>query len=92
MLNIKVQYLAVVLYFTVSFVCFGYWIIITSLTAVIILLQVLSSGKVIEFDTPFNLLQSAQSVFRSMVDKTGPLESAKLKKIAQLKSQNLLYS
>ncbi|XP_065887047.1 ATP-binding cassette sub-family C member 4-like isoform X2 [Dysidea avara] len=53
---------------------------------------VLSSGKVIEFDTPFNLLQSAQSVFRSMVDKTGPLESAKLKKIAQLKSQNLLYS
>ncbi|XP_065897567.1 ATP-binding cassette sub-family C member 4-like isoform X2 [Dysidea avara] len=54
---------------------------------------VLSSGKVIEFDTPFNLVQSPQSVFRSMVDKTGPLESDKLKKIAKQKSSNLaMYS
>jgi len=44
---------------------------------------------VIEFDTPFNLVQSPQSVFRSMVDKTGPIESKKLKKIAKQKSLNL---
>lgn len=44
--------------------------------------QVLSSGKVIELDTPFNLLQKNQSVFRSMVERTGPLESARLKEIA----------
>ena len=52
-------------------------------------LQVLSFGKVIEFDTPFNLVQSPQSVFRSMVDKTGPIESKKLKKIAKQNSLNL---
>jgi len=52
-------------------------------------LQVLSFGKVIEFDTPFNLVQSPQSVFRSMVDKTGPIESVKLKKIAKQKSLSL---
>ena len=46
------------------------------------LLQVLSSGKVIEFDTPFNLLQKHNSVFHSMVKKTGVMESAKLEKIA----------
>ncbi|XP_065897571.1 ATP-binding cassette sub-family C member 4-like [Dysidea avara] len=50
---------------------------------------VLSSGKVIEFDTPFNLVQSPQSVFRSLVDKTGPIESVKLKKIAKQRSLNL---
>ncbi|XP_065919844.1 ATP-binding cassette sub-family C member 4-like isoform X2 [Dysidea avara] len=43
---------------------------------------VLSSGKVIEFDTPFNLLQKQQSVFHSMVKRTGPVESEKLKEIA----------
>ena len=46
------------------------------------LLQVLSSGKVIEFDTPFNLLQKHNSVFHSMVKKTGATESERLKKIA----------
>lgn len=44
--------------------------------------QVLSSGKAIEFDSPFNLLQKHQSVFRSMVERTGPLESARLKQMA----------
>ncbi|XP_065919884.1 ATP-binding cassette sub-family C member 4-like isoform X2 [Dysidea avara] len=43
---------------------------------------VLSSGKVIEFDTPFNLLQKQQSVFHSMVKRTGPVEYVKLKEIA----------
>ena len=45
-------------------------------------MQVLSSGKVIEFDTPFNLLQKHNSVFHSMVQKTGVIESERLKKIA----------
>ena len=36
----------------------------------------------IEFDTPFNLLQKQQSVFHSMVKRTGPVESEKLKEIA----------
>ena len=48
-------------------------------------LQVLSSGKVIEFDTPFNLLQKQQSVFHSMVKGTGPVESERLKEIAAKK-------
>ena len=42
----------------------------------------LSSGKVIEFDTPFNLLQRESSVFHSMVKKTGVTESERLRKIA----------
>ncbi|XP_065902912.1 ATP-binding cassette sub-family C member 4-like isoform X2 [Dysidea avara] len=43
---------------------------------------VLSSGKVSEFDAPYNLLQTPHSVFSSMVERTGSLESARLKKIA----------
>ena len=42
----------------------------------------LSSGKVIEFDTPFNLLQKYNSVFHNMVKKTGVTESERLKEIA----------
>ena len=42
----------------------------------------LSSGKVIEFDTPFNLLQKHNSVFHSMVKITGVAESERLKEIA----------
>ena len=36
----------------------------------------------IEFDTPFNLLQKHNSVFHNMVNKTGVVESERLKKIA----------
>ena len=36
----------------------------------------------IEFDTPYNLLQKHQSMFHSMVKKTGPTESERLKEIA----------
>jgi len=43
---------------------------------------VLSSGKVIEFDTPYNLLQKNHSEFHSMVQKTGAIETERLKKIA----------
>ena len=42
----------------------------------------LSSGKVIEFDTPYNLLQKHHSLFYNMVKKTGPKESERLKQIA----------
>ncbi|XP_065902811.1 ATP-binding cassette sub-family C member 4-like [Dysidea avara] len=44
---------------------------------------VLSSGKVIEFDTPYNLLQKQHSTFHSMVKRTGPVESERLKDIAR---------
>ena len=36
----------------------------------------------IEFDTPFNLLQKQQSVFHNMVKRTGPVESERLREIA----------
>ena len=36
----------------------------------------------IEFDTPFNLLQKHNSVFHNMVKKTGAIESERLKEIA----------
>ena len=36
----------------------------------------------IEFDTPFNLLQNNNSVFHKMVKKIGVAESERLKKIA----------
>ena len=36
----------------------------------------------IEFDTPFNLLQKHNSVFHNMVKKTGVAESERLKEIA----------
>ncbi|XP_065902754.1 ATP-binding cassette sub-family C member 4-like isoform X2 [Dysidea avara] len=44
---------------------------------------VLSSGKVIEFDTPYNLLQKQHSTFHSMIKRTGPVESERLKDIAR---------
>ena len=43
----------------------------------------------IEFDTPYNLLQKHQSVFHNMVKKTGPIESEKLKQIAIKKTEKL---
>ena len=36
-----------------------------------------------EFDTPFNLLQKQHSTFHSMVNRTGPVESERLKEIAE---------
>ena len=41
----------------------------------------------IEFDTPFNLLQKQQSVFHSMVKRTGPVEAERLKEIAIAKEK-----
>ena len=49
----------------------------------------LSSGKVIEFDTPFNLLQKHNSVFHSMVKKTGVAESERLKEIATVVEKSI---
>ena len=41
----------------------------------------------IEFDTPYNLLQKHHSIFHSMVKKTGPTESERLKEIAARKEK-----
>lgn len=38
----------------------------------------MSLGKVVEFDTPYKLLQRATSHFYKMVDKTGPEASKQL--------------
>ena len=56
-------------------------------SSVTVCVQVLSSGKVIEFDTPYNLLQKHHSIFHSMVKKTGPTESERLKEIAARKEK-----
>jgi len=45
---------------------------------------------VIEFDTPYNLLQKQQSLFHSMVKKTGLAESRRLKEIA-VKMEHLRF-
>ena len=47
----------------------------------------MSSGEVIEFDTPYNLLQKHDSVFHSMVKKTGDKESERLIEIATVKEK-----
>ena len=50
----------------------------------------LSSGEVIEFDTPYNLLQNRHSLFYCMVKKTGPKESERLQEIAIKKEKERL--
>jgi ABC-type multidrug transport system fused ATPase/permease subunit len=45
--------------------------------------MVLDKGKVIEFDTPANLLDNPGSIFTSMVDATGPANAEHLRKIAR---------
>ena len=47
----------------------------------------MSSGEVIEFDTPYKLLQKHDSVFHSMVKKTGDKESERLIEIATVKEK-----
>jgi len=50
----------------------------------------LSAGKVVDFDTPYSLLQKPHSVFSFMVERTGPIEATRLKKIAlQIKEEKL---
>jgi len=43
---------------------------------------VMSFGKVIEFDTPANLLRNPQSMLSSMVDETGAAQASLLRSIA----------
>ncbi len=44
--------------------------------------QVLSSGEVLEFDTPFHLLQDRNSLLSEMVRKTDAETAQKLRQIA----------
>ena len=45
-------------------------------------LQVMNKGQVKEFDSPYTLLQTQTSLFRKMVDRTGPSASRKLYQMA----------
>lgn len=42
----------------------------------------MDNGEVREFDSPYNLLQDARSLFYRMVQKTGPSASKKLQQMA----------
>lgn len=44
---------------------------------------VMDSGKIIEFDKPYNLLTQENSVFRGMVEALGPQEFKRLSEIAE---------
>lgn len=43
---------------------------------------VLDAGQVVQFDTPYNLLQDASGIFFNLVEQTGPQMSARLRKAA----------
>ena len=45
-------------------------------------IQVMSRGCILEFDTPYALLQDSQSQLRMMVEHTGPIASKKLYQMA----------
>ena len=45
--------------------------------------QVLENGDIVEFDTPYCLLQREGSLLTKMVQETGKIESAKLIKMAE---------
>ena len=42
----------------------------------------MSKGQVVEFDSPYNLLQNPGSLFTKMVEKTGSSASTKLHQMA----------
>ena len=48
---------------------------------------VLDDGKVVEFDSPSNLLMNKDSVFTKLVEATGSGSSANLRKIANKESR-----
>lgn len=47
---------------------------------------VMNAGVAVEFDTPINLLQNKDGLFRKMVEALGPMEYDKLYSIAELKT------
>lgn len=49
---------------------------------------VMSGGKVVEFDHPYNLLQIESGHFTKMIEKTGPTMSYQLKNVAWEDYQN----
>jgi ABC-type multidrug transport system fused ATPase/permease subunit len=44
---------------------------------------VLDAGKIVEFDTPTNLLAKRDGMLRMLVDSTGPATAARLEKMAE---------
>ena len=48
---------------------------------------VLDSGRVMQFDTPANLLEDKSGIFHNLVQQTGPEMAAKLTQIARVNSQ-----
>ncbi|XP_055326115.1 ATP-binding cassette sub-family C member 4-like, partial [Sitodiplosis mosellana] len=51
---------------------------------------VMDAGIAKEYDIPHNLLQNEESIFRGMVDATGPQESEQLKKVAAQKFSEII--
>ena len=47
-------------------------------------MQVLSEGKIVEFNAPYKLLQNKDSYFYKMVEQTGQSESERLMEIARV--------
>lgn len=45
-------------------------------------MQLLKKGRLVEFDSPYNLLQNSASKFHKMVEKTGPASAERLHQIA----------
>lgn len=50
---------------------------------------VMDAGSAKEYDIPHKLLKNAHSIFRSMVEATGPQESEQLKKVAAQKYKDI---
>ena len=46
-------------------------------------MQVMSNGRVEEFDKPLSLLKKPGSLLSKMVEKTGPVASRKLRQMAE---------
>lgn len=46
--------------------------------------MVMDAGKILEFDTPYNLLNNKNGSFRDLVDQTGEASAKKLYEVAEL--------
>ena len=59
-----------------------------------IIIQVMSNGRLEEFDQPLSLLENSDSLLSKMVAKTGPVASRKLRLMAEdaTRRQNSVFS
>ncbi len=57
-------------------------------------MQVMSNGRLEEFDQPLSLLENSDSLLSKMVSKTGPVASTKLRLMAEdaARRQNSVFS